>query len=121
MYTSMVDNDHRSKRRTALVTNELARYNVDIAALSEIRFAGEDQLTVTESGYTLFWSGKSEKEKREAGVGFAVKNTLLDKIEHPTGVNKRTMKLRVPLVTERYMTIISVHAPTLVSSGEAIM
>ena len=118
---TLIDNDHRSERRTALVTNELARYNVDIAALSETRFAGEDQLTETESGYTLFWSGKSEKEKREAGVGFAAKNTVLDKIEHTTGVNERIMKLRVPLAAERYMTIISVYAPTLVSSGEAIM
>ena len=117
---TLVDNEKRSERKTAILANELARYNVDIAALSETRFAGEDQLTESDSGYTIFWSGKSEKEKREAGVGFAVKNTLIDKIEQPIGLNDRIMTLRIPLVGDRYLTIISVYAPTLVSSEEVI-
>ena len=78
-------------------------------------------MTETESGYTLFWSGKPETEKREAGVGFAIKNTLLSRLERPTAVNERIMRLRVPLVGDRFLTIISVYAPTLVSSGEQIM
>ena len=118
---TLLDRDDRPERRTALVTNELARYGIDIAALSETRFAGEDQLTETESGYTLFWSGKPETEKREAGVGFAIKNTVLSRLERPTAVNERIMRLRVPLVGDRFLTIISVYAPTLVSSGEQIM
>ena len=117
---TLLDNDKRSERRTALVTNEIARYNIDIAALSETRLSGEDQLTETESGYTLFWSGKPVGVKREAGVGFAVRNTLLDSIERPTAVNERIMRLRLPLIADRYMSIISVYAPTLVSSEEDI-
>ena len=35
----------RPERRTALVARELARYQVDIAALSETRRANEGQLT----------------------------------------------------------------------------
>nr|VZI27901.1 unnamed protein product [Spirometra erinaceieuropaei] len=35
---------NRSKRRTALVARELARYRVDIAALSETRFSEQGQL-----------------------------------------------------------------------------
>ena len=118
---TLIDNDNRTERKTALLANELARYNIDIAALSETRFSGEDQLTEPDSGYTIFWSGKSEKERRVAGVGFAVKNTLIDKIEQPVGVNERIMTLRIPLAANRYMTIISVYAPTLVSSEEDIM
>ena len=75
----------RPERRTGLVMNELHRLNVDIAALSETRLSGEDQLTEVKSGYTLFWIGKPEGVKREGSVGFAIRSTLLNKIEHPTG------------------------------------
>ena len=58
--------------------------------------------------------------KREAGVGFAVRNTILDSTERPTAINERIMRLRLPLVADRYMSIISVYAPTLASSEEDI-
>ena len=39
---SILDRDHtRPHRRTALISNELSRYNIDIAALSETRLADE--------------------------------------------------------------------------------
>ena len=118
---TLQDSGNRTERKTALLANELARYSIDIAALSETRLAGEDQMTEIESGYTLFWSGKPEEEKRESGVGFAVKTSLLDKIERPTAINERIISLRVPLIADRYMTIISVYAPTLNSSDELVM
>ena len=34
------------ERQTGIVAKELSRYGVDIAALSEVRFSDEDQLTV---------------------------------------------------------------------------
>ena len=64
----MLDNDNRTERRTAIIASELARYNIDIAALAETRLSGEDQLEETGSGYTLFWSGKPEGERRDSGV-----------------------------------------------------
>ena len=72
------------------------------------------------AGYTIFWSGKSADEKRESGVGFAVKNHLVSRIEQPTGVSDRIMKLRLPLAANRYLTLLSVYAPTLVSPEEDI-
>lgn len=117
---TLIDNEKRIERKTAVLAKELQRYNVDIAALSETRFAGEDQIVESDSGYTIFWSGKTEKEKRESGVGFAVKTSLVDKIEQPVGINDRIMKLRIPLAAGRFMTILSVYAPTLVSSEEDI-
>ena len=45
----------RPERRTALITAELKRYNVDIAALSETRIAGEGSLEEVGEGYTYFW------------------------------------------------------------------
>ena len=46
----------RPERRTSLVAMELAKYNIDIAALSETRFHASGGLNDLE--YTLYWSGK---------------------------------------------------------------
>ena len=40
----------RPERRTALVTDEFKRLNLDIIALSETRFSGEDQISEVSSG-----------------------------------------------------------------------
>ncbi|VDL92280.1 unnamed protein product [Schistocephalus solidus] len=57
---------NRPERRTALVTRELARYKVDIAALSETRSSEPGQLEEMGSGYTFFWSGRPKSERRDA-------------------------------------------------------
>ena len=67
----------RPERRTASLARELARYKIDIAALSETRLANEGQLTESGGGYTFFLSGRSAEERRESGVGFAIKNHLV--------------------------------------------
>ena len=118
---TLLDNDNRTERRTAIIASELARYNIDIAALAETRLSGEDQLEETGSGYTLFWSGKPEGERRDSGVGFAIRSSLVDRIERPTGVNERIMRLRLPLASGRFTSLISVYAPTLVSPEEDIV
>nr|VZI17159.1 unnamed protein product [Spirometra erinaceieuropaei] len=61
---SLLDNPRskRLERRTALVARELARYKVDIAALSETRFPEEGQLEEAGVGYTFFWSGRPKAE-----------------------------------------------------------
>ncbi len=53
----LAETPDRPHRRTALVALELARYNIDIAALSETRLHGEDSLTEAGAGYTFFWKG----------------------------------------------------------------
>ena len=45
-------NSRRPERMTAIVGNELPRYNIDIAALSETRFADTGDLTEHGAGYT---------------------------------------------------------------------
>ena len=89
-------------------TAELHRLNLDIVALSETRLSGEDQLTEVSSGYSIFWCGKPVNVKREGGVGFAIKSSLLEKIEQPHGIRDRVMKLRIPLASGRFLSIISV-------------
>jgi len=114
-----VDAD-RPQRRTALIGKELARYGIDIAALSETRLAGEGELCERGSGYTFFWSGRGSEERREAGVGFAVRTTLVDKLAGlPKGVNDRLMTMKLPLLAGRkHLTIISAYAPTMTNPDE---
>ena len=110
----------RPQRRTALIASELARYNVDIVALSETRLAGEGELCERGQGYTFFWSGREPEERREAGVGFAVKNVLVSKLAGPPkGVNDRLMTLRLPLSNgKKFATLVSAYAPTMTNSDE---
>nr|VZI43079.1 unnamed protein product [Spirometra erinaceieuropaei] len=67
---------NRPERRTALVARELARYKVDIAALSETRFSELGQLEEVGAGYTFFWSGRPRAERRDAGVAFAIRTDI---------------------------------------------
>ena len=49
-------------RRTTLVAMELAKYNIDIAALCETRFSESGSLNDLE--YSFFWSGKPKGGKK---------------------------------------------------------
>ena len=109
----------RPRRRTALVAHELRRYDIDIAALSETRLSGEGNLIEAGEGYTFFWKGYPENVRRNHGVGFAVRNKLLQKIETtPVGISERLMSWRLPLAKGRYVTLISAYAPTLNSEDD---
>ena len=63
----------RPEKRTALISRELQR--LDIVGLTETRLTGEGN--VSDGGYTFFWKGKPHGSKKEFGVAFAVKNSLL--------------------------------------------
>ncbi|VDL99329.1 unnamed protein product [Schistocephalus solidus] len=64
----------------ALVARELARYKVDIAALSETQFSEQGQLEEVGAGYTFFWSGRQKAERRDAGVAFAIPNDIVGRL-----------------------------------------
>ena len=113
------DNAARPERITALIAKELARYRIDIAALSETRFADEGILKEDGGGYTFFLCGKPEVEDRLHGVGFAIRTSLMKSIPSlPVGINERLMKRCLPLSKSHHLTIISVYAPTLTNSDE---
>nr|VZI39183.1 unnamed protein product [Spirometra erinaceieuropaei] len=54
---------NRPKRRTALVARKLARYKVDIAALSETWFSQQDQLEAMDADYTFLWDSRPKTDK----------------------------------------------------------
>ena len=110
---------NRPERRTALIASELDRYKVQIAALSETRLAEEGHLTEQTAGYTFFWIGRGRTERREAGVGFAIKSNLVNKLAaHPKGINDRLMTTRLPLPKKNFATLISAYAPTMTNPDE---
>ena len=110
----------RPERRTALVAKELALYHVDIAALSETRIANEGQLTGGGGGgYCFFWSGRTSEERREAGVGFAIRSHLVRKLASlPRGLNDRLMVMQLQLTNKQKATLISAYAPTMTNPEE---
>nr|VZH90231.1 unnamed protein product [Spirometra erinaceieuropaei] len=92
----------------------MARYKVDIAALSETRFSEKDQLEEVGAGYTFFWSGRPRAERPDAGVAFAIRNDIVGRLPClPQGINDRLMSLRLPLWGGKFATIISAYAPTM--------
>ena len=48
----------RPQRRTAVIGRELGSYRMEIAALSETRFAKIGEIKEVGAGYTFFWSGR---------------------------------------------------------------
>ena len=112
-------NSDRAERRSALVCRELARFNIDVAALSETRLADEGNVQEAAAEYTIFLIRKTSDEPRIHGVGFAIKTRLVEQFNlTPTGINERLMTLRIPFKRSKYLTLISVEAPTLSSDDE---
>jgi exonuclease III len=116
---TLLDNVHADKS-TDVAANELAQYNINIAALQETRFAEERQLTDKGADYTFFWSGRKQDERREAGVGFAIRSNLVKNLESlPKGFNDRLMVMQLPLPVGKKASLISAHAPTMTNPGKA--
>ena len=97
----------------------MARYHVDIAALGETRRANEGQLIEDGGGYCFFWSGRTSEERREAGVGFAIRSHLVSKLASlPRGLNDRLMVMQFQLTNKQKATLISAYAPTMTNPEE---
>lgn len=113
------EDSKRPERMTAIVGHELRRYKIDIAALSETRLADTGGCQEIGAGYTFFWSGKAKDEPREAGVGLAIRTALIPRLETlPKGISDRLKTLRIPLVGNTHLTIISAYAPTMTYTEE---
>ena len=97
-------------RKSFTIDKELCRLKVDIAALQETRLA--ESGSVKENNYTFYWQGLAESERRLYGVGFAVRNKLLNKITTPKAKSERIISLQLTTKTGTAH-VISAYAPTL--------
>lgn len=111
------DTASHAQRRTAVIEEQLDRLNVDIAALSETHLLGEGSLI--EQNYTFFWKGYPEDGRRMHGVGFAIKNEIVNSLQQlPHGISERLMTLKYQVANGNNVNIISAYAPTLDSDLE---
>ncbi len=121
---TLIDNESRERphRRTALIARELSRYDIDIAGLSETRLSEDGQLTEELYGYTFFWKGRPAGERRDHGVGFAIKTSIAKNLHAlPFGKSERQISLRLPLEGGRFVSVVCAYAPTMGHSEADIL
>ncbi|BHF65862.1 hypothetical protein SprV_0200887500 [Sparganum proliferum] len=111
---SLLDNlSSRLERRTALVARELARYKVDIAALSWTRFSNK-------ANWRRWVAATLSSGATGCGVTFSIWNDIVERLLClPQGINGRLMNLRLPLLGDKFVTIVSVYAPPMTSPDAA--
>lgn len=98
--------EQQQKKKTALVSLELKKYSIDIAALSKTCFAGSSPLEEVEGRYVFFWSGKRTNEVRQSYFGFAIQS-------FQKGLSNHIMTLTLDLNHDKSTTLISCYTPTM--------
>ena len=97
------ENDH-----LYLLSSELKRLNISIAALSEVR--RPDSGEIMEGGYTFYWYGRSGGCHAHR-VAVAVSNKLTPMIIEVTPVKERIISLRIHH-SLGVISLVSIYAPT---------
>ena len=101
--------------KTAIINNELLCLQIDIAALQETRLAESGCLR--ESDYTFFWQGRKKEDVYEHGVGFAVRNMLLNKVQLGSSATEHLLSLQLN-TTDGPVNLLCVYAPTLMAPDD---
>lgn len=97
----------------------LKRYNIDIAALSKTRLAGESYLEEIGSGYTFYWTGKPEGQPRTGGIGSFIRTAIAGRLDQlPKAISERLLSICISLYGGHNATIISAYAPTMTHTDE---
>ena len=112
------ENNNCPQRRSALVAKELARLNIDIAALSEVHFADQGSLTEHGIGYTLYWSREDKRITSPFQCWFYDEDIANRLQSLPIGHFDWLMSFRLPIQGNRFATLISVYAPNLLADAE---
>ena len=106
VFLSQIEDDHQS-----LLSSELQRLNIGIAALFEVW--RPDSGEIMAGGYTYYWSGHSDGYHAQ-GVAVAMSNKLIPMVIEVTPVNERIMILRISN-SLGFIYLVSAYAPTEVS------
>lgn len=95
------------------VGNELMRYNIDVAALQEIRW--KDQGAIDKNMYSFRYSG--DKKQGNRGVGFMVFQSMKQKIIEFKPIDERMAYLRLK-AKPCNISLLNIYAPTEKDSNE---
>ena len=91
------------------MAGELARLDIDIAALSEVRIAEQGSHREDGAGYILFWSGKNKDERRLSGVVFMMKTSIAKTLQNLlVGHTDRIMSVRLPIQDNKVAIVLGV-------------
>ncbi len=101
----------RDDDRLPLLSSELSRLDISIAALSEVRRPGSGE--ISEGDFTFYWSGRSDGHHTQ-GVAVAISNRLAQMVVGVTPVNERILMVRIRH-SLGVISVLSVYAPTDVS------
>ena len=85
---------------------------IDMATLQETQFT--ESRFWRECDYTFFWQGKKKEDVCEHDIGFAVRNTLLDKVQLGSSATECLLSL-ILNTTDGPVNLLSVYAPTLIA------
>ena len=94
----------RQDDQLPLLSRELRRLRVGVAALLEVRSPGSGTTSV--GGYTYYWSGRSNGHHLQ-GVAIAVSGRLRPSVVEVTPVNEHIMVMRLKL-SLGFMSLIAV-------------
>ena len=114
-----MDSDTRPEQITAIVSHEMAKYDVAIGTLSETRRLDTGSLKEVGGSNVFYWCGKPENEQRINGVGFAIRNDIASGFGSLSkGFSERISILLLSLSGDSHLTLISVYAPTMMHTAE---
>ena len=108
---------HTAPGRATLISRELDRLAVDVAALSETRLLDKSELE--RRRYHFLYSGNPLGEERQHGVAIAIRSKLRALVQHWHTENARIVTARIILRKGRSLMLISAYAPTLTSPEES--
>lgn len=108
----------RPERRSAIISQELVKYDTDIAALSEVSFP-KNCCIREKAGYSLYWNGKAAGERRPSGEALAIRDKRVTKLDN-LAVSDRMITHRIHLSKDRWCTMIAVYAPTMTHCQDII-
>jgi hypothetical protein len=80
--------------RLSQVLKEMTNYKVDLLGLSEMRWCGSRELT-TATGELLLYSGRSDEEKHEHGVGLNLSKAMRKSLTEWTAVSECLITVRL--------------------------